>query len=129
MTRQLKVLLECVAQELYTQTCSALTDAEHLVTREDAKERYLSYAFLRQNGTRHVNLKVDLENNFTTGDNQYPKNRQQTLHLIDKYIKTILQRTMQSEGTSFVQGGRGHSSGRVRDNRVGRGKKPFDKEY
>jgi hypothetical protein len=28
---------------------------------------------------------VDLQNDFTTGDNRYPKNRQQTLHLLDKY--------------------------------------------
>ena len=47
VTRQHKVLLEYVAQELYTQTFSALTEAEQTVTREDAKERYLSYAFLR----------------------------------------------------------------------------------
>ena len=52
--RQHKVLLEYVAQELYTQTFSALTEAEQLVTREKAKERYLSYAFLRQSGTQHA---------------------------------------------------------------------------
>ena len=37
MTRQHKVLLEYVTQELYTQTFSALTEAEQTVTREDAK--------------------------------------------------------------------------------------------
>ena len=52
--RQHKVLLEYVAQELYTQTFSALTEAEQLVTREEARERYLSYAFLRQSGTQHA---------------------------------------------------------------------------
>ena len=36
VTQQHKVLLEYVAQELYTQTFSALTEAEQLVTREDA---------------------------------------------------------------------------------------------
>ena len=41
LTRQHKVLLEYVAQELYTQTFSALTEAEHTFTREDAGERYL----------------------------------------------------------------------------------------
>ena len=48
MNRQHKVLLEYVAQELHTQTFSALTKAEQLVIREDAEERYLSYALLRQ---------------------------------------------------------------------------------
>ena len=118
-----------MAQELYNQTFSVLTEAEHTVTREDAEERYLSYAFLRQSGTQHGNLKVDLQNDFTTGDNRYPKNRQQTLHLLKNYSKTVVQRTTQSEGMEFVQGGRGHRCERGRDNRGGRGNKSFDKEY
>ena len=84
MTQQHKVLLKYVAQELYTQTFSALTEAEQKVTHEDAEERYLYYAFLRQSGTQHGNMKVDLLNDFTTRDNRYPKNRQQTLHLLNK---------------------------------------------
>ena len=129
VTRQQKVLLEYVAQKLYTQTFSSLTEAEQTVTREDAKERYLFYAFLRQSGTQHGNLKVDLQNDITTRDNPYPKNLQQTLNLLKKYSKTVVQRTTQSEGTSFVQGGRGHGGGRGRGSRGGRGNKPFNKEY
>ena len=79
-TQKNKVLLEYVVQELYTQTFFALAEAEQLATREDTEERYLSYAFLRQSGTQHGNLKVELQNEFTTGDKRYPKNRQQTLH-------------------------------------------------
>ena len=52
--------MEYVAQELYTKTFSALTDAEQLVVRENAKERYLSYAFLRQRSTQHGNIKMEL---------------------------------------------------------------------
>ena len=37
LTRKHKILLDYVAQELYTQTFSALTEAEQLVVREDAK--------------------------------------------------------------------------------------------
>ena len=128
VTRQHKLILEYVAQKLYIQTFSALTEAEQTVTLQYAEERYLSYAFLRQSGTQHVNIKVDLQNDFTTEYNRYPKNRQQTLHLLDNYIKTVLQRTPQSEGTAFEKGGRGHKGGRGRDNRGGRGNKPFDKE-
>ena len=117
VTRQHKVLLEYVAQELYTQTFSALTEAEQIVTHEDAKERYLSFAFLRQSGTQHGYLKVDLQNDFTIRDNRYPKNRQHTLHLLDKYSKTVVQRMTQSEGTAFVLFGRGNRGGRGRDNR------------
>ena len=114
-------------EKVYGQTFSVLTEAEQLVTREDARERYLYYAFLRQSGTQHGNLKVDSQNDFTTGDNQYPKNLQHTLHLLDKYSKTVVQRTTQSEGTAFVQGGRCHRRGRGRYNRVGRVDKPFNK--
>ena len=57
-------------------TFSAMMGTEQLVTREDAEGCYLSYAFLRQSSTKHVNLKVGLQNDFTTGDNRYPKNRQ-----------------------------------------------------
>jgi hypothetical protein len=84
---------------------------EQQLVRDDAEERYVSYALLRQSGTQHGNPKVDLQNNFTTGDNRYPKNRQQTLHLLDKYSKTVVAKVTHSEGTSFAQkGGRGGSN-------------------
>ena len=126
-TQQHEVLLEYVAQELHTQTFSTLTEAEKLSVCEDTKERCLSYAFLRHSSIQRGSLRVDLQNYFTTRYNGYQKNRQQTLHLLDKYIKTDLQRMTQPEGTAFVQGGRGHKSGRGRGDRVGRGNKPFDK--
>jgi hypothetical protein len=76
--------MEYVAQELHNQAFGDLAAAEQLIVRGDAKERYVSYDFLRQSGTQHGNLSVDLQNNFTTGDNRYPKNCQQDLHLLDK---------------------------------------------
>jgi hypothetical protein len=112
VTRQHKVLLDYVAMELHTQTFATLGAAEQQTVREDAEERYISYAFLRQSDVQHGNLKADLQNDFTTGDNRYPKNRQQTLHLLDKYSKTVLPKMTQSEGTSIVQkGGRGKGNG------------------
>ena len=105
-------------------------EAEQLVLREDAKERYLSYAFLRQIGTPHGNIKLDLKNDVTTGENRYPKNRQLTLNLLDKHSKTVVQKMTHSEVTAFVKGGRGHRGGRGRGNRGGRGgrgNKPYDK--
>ena len=105
-------------------------EAEQLVLREDAEERYLSYAFLRQIGTQHGNIKLDLKNDVTTGENRYPKNRQYTLHLLDKYSKTVVQKMTHSEVMAFVKGGRGHRGGRGRGNRGrrgGRGNKPYDK--
>jgi hypothetical protein len=99
-----------------------------MAVRDDSKERYVSYAFLRQSGNQHGNLKVDLQNDFTTGDNHYSKNRQQTLHLLGKYSKTAVAKATQSEGKSFAQrsgrgGGRGGKSGN------GKSHDNFDKEY
>jgi hypothetical protein len=85
VTRQHKVLLEYVAQGSYTRAFTDLGPVEKQLVRDDAEERYVSYTFLRQSGTKYGNLKVDLQNAFTTGDNRYPNNRQQTLHLLDKY--------------------------------------------
>jgi hypothetical protein len=81
----------------------------------------VSYAFLHQSGTHHGNIKVDLQKNFTTRDNRSPKNRQKTLHLLDKYSKTVVARVTQSEGTSFAQkrgrgGGNRGSNGNVKCN-------------
>ena len=56
-------------EKVYAQTISALTEVEQLVTREDARERYLYYAFLRQSGTQHGNLKVYLQNYFNDSYN------------------------------------------------------------
>ena len=95
VNRRHKVLMEYVAKELYTQNFSALTEAEQLVIREDAGEHYLYYAFLRQSGTQHGNIKLDLQNDFTTGDNRYPKNCQHTLHFLDNYSNIVVQRTTQ----------------------------------
>jgi hypothetical protein len=103
VTRQHKALLEYVAQELHPQTPAVafadLALAEQQIVRDDAEERYLSYVFLRQSGAQHGTLKVDLQNDFTTGNNHYPKTRQQTLHLLDKYSKTVVPKTTPSEGT------------------------------
>ena len=80
VTRQHKSLLEHVAQELTVGTTvvtfSSLTDEQQDAVRKDTEERYISYVFLRQSGAQHGKLKIDLQNDFTTGDNHYPKTRQ-----------------------------------------------------
>jgi hypothetical protein len=71
---------------------------------------------------------VDLQNDFTTGDNHYPKNhRQQTLHLLDKYSKTVVAKVTHSEGTSFVQGGGRGGRGGGGDNT--RHESSYDKKW
>ena len=129
VTRQHKALLEYVAQETHTAAFDTLSDDQKLAVREDAEERYLAYAFLKQSGKQHATLKTDLQNDFTTGDNRYPKNRQQTLHLLDKYSKTTVIKPPQSEGTAFAQkGGKGGGGDKTKGTSKG-GQKPFDKDY
>jgi hypothetical protein len=96
ITRQHKVFLDYVAQELYTKYFEGLGVVEQKLARDEAEERYVSYAFLRQSGIQHGHLKVDLNNDFTTGDNRYPNNRQQTLNFLDKYSETVIPKVTQS---------------------------------
>ena len=80
--------------------------------RAEAEERYLSYVFLQQSGKQHNKLRVDLQNDYTTNDDRYPKNRQETLHLLDKYSKSIVNAPTTSEGSAFAQRGGGGRGGR-----------------
>jgi hypothetical protein len=71
-----------------------------------------------------------LQNNFTTGDNLYPKNRQQTLHLLDKHSKTVVAKVTHSEVTSFAQkGGRGGGNRSSNDNGKCHDPNTYDKKY
>jgi hypothetical protein len=73
---------------------------------------------------------VDLQNDFTTGDNHYPKNCQHTLHLLDKYSKTVIAKVTQSEGTSLAQkGGRSGGNQSSSGNGKGRDSSTYDKKY
>ena len=47
-------------------------------------------------------LKTYLHNDFTTGDDRYPKNNQATLHLLEKYIKIAIVIQPTSEGAAFA---------------------------
>jgi hypothetical protein len=129
VTRQNKVLLDYVAQESYTKSFEGLEVTEQKLVRDDAEERYVSYAFLRQSGIQHGNLKVDLQNDFTTGDNRYPKNSQQTLYLLYNYSNTVVPKVTQSEGTSFAQRS-GSGSGRsYNGNGKGHESSTYNKKY
>ena len=89
IARQHTVLLEYLSQELHASPFTTITPLEQEDINIYAEEHYLSYTFLRQSIGQHNELKVDLHNYFTTGDNNYPNIRQKTLHLLDKYSKTV----------------------------------------
>jgi hypothetical protein len=107
-----------------------LGPVEQQLVRDDSEERWVSYAFLCQSGTQHGNLKVYLQKKFTTGDTHYPKNHRQTLHLLDKYSKTVISKVTHSEGTSFAQKGvRGGGNQSSSGNGKGRDSSTYDKKY
>jgi hypothetical protein len=71
-----------------------------------------------------------MQNYFTTRDNRYPKNHQQTLHLLDKYSKTVVAKVTRSEGTSFAQkSGRGGGNRGSNGNVKGHDSSTYDKPY
>jgi hypothetical protein len=127
VTCQHKSLLEHVAQEqnatgtVDVVTFDSLSTTDQDLVRKDAEERHISHTFLRQSGPQHGKLKVDLQNDFTAGNNYYPKTRQQTLHLLDKHSKTAVTKPTPSEGASFAQGG-GDGNGKA-----GKKKEAYDK--
>jgi hypothetical protein len=130
VTRKHKVLLEYVAQKSYTRAFTDLRPVEQQLVRDDAEERYVPYAFLRKNGTQHDNLKVDFQKIFTKGDNRNSKKRQQTLHLLDKYSKTVVAKVTHSECTSFAQkGGIGGGNRSSSGSGKGRDSSTYDKKY
>ena len=50
--------------------------------RVDADERYLAYVLLQKSGRQQVELKSDIQNDNTTGDETYPKTWQNNLHIL-----------------------------------------------
>jgi hypothetical protein len=117
VTRQHKVLLEYVAMELHQQAFATLGATEQQAVCDNAEERYISLAFLSQSGQQHAKLKEGLKDDYTKGDNRYPKNRWQTLHLLDNHSKTAAPQMTPSEGSSFAQrSGKGRGTGRERKN-------------
>jgi hypothetical protein len=117
VTRQHHALLEhAAAKNGSTIKFEKLTASEQDEARAKAEERHLSHVFPRQSGRQHNKLKVDLQNAFAAGDNWCPKNRQFTLHLLDKHSKsTIVTTAPTSEGTAFGQRAEGDANKTLSD--------------
>lgn len=121
VTRQHRVLLEHTAGEMNPPTkFDDLTAEQQKKVRDETEERYISYVFLKNSGKQHSKLRMDLQNDYTTGDDHYPRTRQSVLHLLDKYSKSVVFKPTPNEGNSFAQGG-----GKDKDGE----KPPFDKKY
>ena len=90
--------LEPTAQELYNQPYDALNKDQQSRVIDEVEERYLAFIFIQQSS--HHKLKSALKDDFAKGQDNFPKNRQAALHLLDKYSKSQPALTT-SEGSSF----------------------------
>ena len=70
----------------------------------DSEERYLYLAILRQSGKQHIQLNMDLYNNYFIINDLYHKSRPQNIHLLEKYSKIDVPKILAPEGLSFAQG-------------------------
>jgi len=70
---------------------------------EAAAELYFSYLFIVNSSSANAKLKLALQEDFAKGQNQFPRNRQQSLHLFDKLHKTTKLKEIISEGSSLPQ--------------------------
>ena len=91
--------LEPTAEELYNQPYDALTQDQQSRVIDTVEERYLAFIFIQQSS--HHKLKSALKDDFAKGQDNFPKNRQAALHLLDKYSKSQPALTI-SEGSSFT---------------------------
>jgi hypothetical protein len=103
--------LEYVAQELHTQAFADLGAAEQQIVRDDAEERYYSTPSPpKRNATwQPQGGSAERFHHPVTTVTPRTANR---LYISDKYSKTAVAKTTQSEGLLIQGGGRGGSGGR-----------------
>ena len=81
-------------KETFKKEYDEFSSDEKLEVIKDTQERYILYIFLRKSGKQHNKFKVDLQNDFTIGDDRYPNNRQGNLILLEKWTKfSLIQQT------------------------------------
>ena len=68
----------------------------------DVQKRYLAYVLLQHSERHHVKLNRYIHNDYTTGDDRYPKTRKNNLHILTRYTKTVIPRNSESQVNSFT---------------------------
>ena len=124
-----KAALEHTAQSMHQKAYADLTADEQEEVEEEAEERYLTYVFLQHSSPKHALMKTGLWNDYAKGHDNYPKNRQAALHLLDKHSKSNAPTEAASEGSSFhTQGEKGGKKGKGKHKNNGPKKVTFDPE-
>ena len=79
-----QVLWEYSANEQYSMDFNSLSVQEQIEVKKAAEERHLAYLMIQNASSKHDNLRRDLQNDFTKGNDQYPENRAQSLMFLDR---------------------------------------------
>ena len=101
VTRKHSVLLGWTAQSIHSAYYQYITNDQNIEIQADTEEMYLAYIFLKQSAKTSENIRTNLSDDYTTGENKYPTSSQETLHFLEKHIKVVLCAPIAQEGSSF----------------------------
>ena len=82
-----------------------LSPDDQVKAKANAEEHLLTYIFIQNSGSQHDLFKCELQNNYTKGNDQYPKTHSAALMFLDRYSKSTPPVAI-SEGTYFTQRGK-----------------------
>jgi hypothetical protein len=119
---------EYCSQVAHSKSYNKLTLEKQESVTGIAKERLLAYALLRMSSNNNDKIKLDLFDDFTKGNNNYPETRQLTLLMLDKYTKKPMAITA-SEGTAFVPKGKKSRVAKKANNNDREKLLEYNKEY
>jgi len=79
-------ITEMISQRKFKKGYRELDDKQFQAADEEAKEMYLACAFIvHADNKRYGKLKEDLENSYTRGNDDYPKNRVKAYQILNEY--------------------------------------------
>ncbi len=103
---------------------------EQEAVRVSARERFLLYALIKTNASKHDKIKDNLSDDYTNGSDNYLQTRSKVLMLVDHYSKTPTAITT-LESTAFAQSDKKKKKGGNKEKKPKAPKDPkdFDKEW
>jgi Zinc knuckle len=103
ITRVHKVAVQAIANKQYSKKVEDLIVDELEKAEEAAEESYLAYIMIMNSSTEHNKLKTSsLADDYANGKDTYPKNRQDSLRLLDTFTRNATPRAIETEGSSFA---------------------------
>jgi hypothetical protein len=100
-----EIIWKYEAKKVYGAEIDSLDPSTQAECKNTARERLFAYIMLRQSNKTNSKLKTDLHDDFSKGQDNYPKTRSETLRLLDVHTKTSIDTrvALASEATTFAQ--------------------------